>query len=186
MKIRLGIAFALLALVLPVIAQAGAATTQAVDVTGWVEGAGPTSTKYGSATLVRTDRGISMTFRTTGLPAGEPVTLWWIIVEGGSVVSAQWAAGHVIGNNGAGGFGGSLAVGDTSGCFHPAFPCQGLSDPRGATVLLLARTHGEKDPGRLPEQIHTGETNFGTPGFEDDLCNPTFCQVQAAIFGPAS
>jgi hypothetical protein len=186
MKIRFGIALALLVLVLPVVAQAGPATTQTVDVTGWVEGAGPTSTEYGQASLVRNDSGISMTFRTTGLPAGEPVTIWWIIVEGGNVVSAQFAAGHVIGNNGVGSFGGRLAVGDTSGCFHPDFPCNGLSDPRGATVILLARTHGDKDPGRLPEQIHTGETNFGNPGFEDDLCNPTFCQIQAAIFAPAS
>jgi hypothetical protein len=53
-------------------------------------------------------------------------------------------------------------------------------------VVLLARVHGPKDPGRIPLQIHTGETNSGDPGFEDDLCNATFCQVQAAIFGPAS
>jgi hypothetical protein len=186
MKLRFGLALALIALLLPVIAQAAPATMQTADVTGWIEGAGPTSMLFGQASLVRNDRGISMTFRTTGLPAGQPVTMWWIIVEGGQVVSAQYAAGHVIGNDGAAGFGGSLAVGDTSGCFHPEFPCAGLSDPRNATVLLLARTHGDKDPGRLPEQIHTGETNFGNPGFEDDLCNPTFCQVQAAIFGPAA
>jgi hypothetical protein len=186
MKIRFGLALALLVLVLPLAAHAGHATKQTVDVTGWIEGAGPTSTEYGEASLVRNDRGVSMTFRTTGLPAGEPVTLWWIIVEDGNVVSAQFAAGHVVGNNGVAGFGGSLAVGDTSGCFHPGFPCEGLSDPENATVILLARTHGDKDPGRLPEQIHTGETNFGNSGFEDDLCNPTFCQVQAAIFAPVS
>jgi hypothetical protein len=186
MKTRFGLALALLALAVPVVAQAGAATRQTVDVTGWVEGVGPTSATYGEASLVRNDRGISMTFHSTGLPAGQPVTIWWIIIEGGNVVSAQFAAGHVIGNDGVGNYGGSLAVGDTSGCFHPDFPCKGLSDSRNATVILLARTHGEKDPGRLPEQIHTGETNFGNPGFEDDLCNATFCQVQAAIFAPAS
>src|SRR4029453_13652579 len=77
MKIRFGIALALLALVLPIVAQAGPATTQTVDVTGWIEGVGPTRRGNGEASLVRNDSGISMTFRTTGLPAGEPVTIWW-------------------------------------------------------------------------------------------------------------
>ena len=187
MKIRLGIGIALVALVLPIAAQAGPATTQNVDVTGWVEGAGPTTQVYGEASLVRTDDAVSMTFRTTGLPAGQPATIWWIILDSaGNPVSAQFAAGHVVGSNGVASFAGHLAEGDTSGCFHPLFPCQGLSDAQGQTVILLARVHGPKDPGRVPIQIHTGETNFGGPGFEDDLCNATFCQVQAAIFAPAS
>lgn len=186
MKIRLGIAVALLALVVPLVAQAGPATRQTVDVTGWVEGVGPTSDILGKASLVRTDDGISMTFRTTGLPAGQPVTIWWIVLGPNGPVSGQFAAGHVVGNNGIGSFAGHLAEGDTSGCFHPGFPCDGLTDAMTQTVILLARTHGEKDPGRLPEQIHTGETNYGDSGFADDLCNPTFCQIQAAIFGPAS
>jgi hypothetical protein len=186
MKIRLGLAVALFALVLPLAAHADSATKQAVDVTGWIEGVGPTSAVFGEASLARNDNGISMTWQSTGLPAGEPVTIWWIIIEGGNVVSAQFAAGHVVAGNGVGNFGGHLKEGDTSGCFHPDFPCAGLSDSRDATVILLARVHGPKDPGRIPEQIHSGETNYGNAGFEDDLCNPTFCQVQAAIFGPAS
>ncbi len=183
MKISRGIAVALLALVLPLAAQAESATKQTVNVTGWNDLIpAPTSDILGTASLVRRDDGVSMTFRTTGLPAGEPVTIWWIIVDGSGVVSGQFAAGHVVGNNGVASFAGSLAEGDTSGCFHPLFPCAGLSDAREQTVILLARTHGDKDPGRLPEQIHTGETTSGNPGFEDDLCNSTFCQVQAAIF----
>jgi hypothetical protein len=184
MKIRLGIV-ALCALVLPLVAHAGAASKQTVDVTGWVEGVGPTSDVVGDASLVRNAGGVTMTWHSTGLPAGQPVTLWWIVLDsGGAPVSAQFAAGHIIGNGGVGNFGGRLAEGDTSGCFHPDFPCQGLTDAETQTVILLARTHGEKDPGRLPEQIHTGETTFGNSGFEDDLCNPTFCQIQAAIFAP--
>ena len=183
MKMRLVIGIALVALVLPVAAQAGPATKQTVDVTGWVEGSGPTSQVFGEASLVRTDGGISMTFRTTGLPAGDAVTIWWIILDsGGNPVSAQFAAGHPVGSNGDANFAGHLAEGDTSGCFHPLFPCQGLSDALGQTVILLARVHGPKDPGRIPIQIHTGETTFGNSGFEDDLCNATFCQVQSAIF----
>ena len=188
MKIGLGVAVALTALVLPLAAHAEPATTQTVDVTGWNDLIPePTNDILGTASLVRNDKGISMTFRTTGLPAGEPVTIWWIILGGaGNVVSGQFAAGHVVGNNGVASFAGHLAEGDTSGCFHPAFPCEGLSDARGQTVILLARIHGPKDPGRLPLQIHTAETTSGNPGFEDDLCNATFCQVQAAIFGPAA
>jgi hypothetical protein len=182
MKKRLGIAVGLLALVLPMAAQGGSATRQTVDVTGWVEGAGPTTDVHGNASLVRTDGGISFTFQTSGLPAGQPVTIWWIILGPNGPVSAQFADGHIVGNNGVASFAGHLAEGDTSGCFHPAFPCDGLTDARGQTVILLARTHGEKDPGRIPEQIHTGETNFGNSGFQDDLCNPTWCQIQAAIF----
>jgi hypothetical protein len=184
MKISLAIGFALVALVVPIVAQGASATKQDVAVTGWIEGpgGGQTADVFGEASLVRTDDGVSMNFQTTGLPAGQPVTIWWIILSGGAPVSAQFAAGHVVGNNGVASFAGQLAEGDTSGCFHPDFPCQGLTDARGQTIILLARVHGPKDPGRIPIQIHTGETNFGGPGFEDDLCNPTFCQIQAAVF----
>ena len=189
MKIRLGIGATLLALALPVVALAEPATKQTVDVTGWNDHIpAPTADIHGTASLVRRDDGISMTFHTSGLPAGEPVTIWWIIVNPatGDVVSGQFAAGHVVGNNGVASFAGSLSEGDMSGCFHPEFPCAGLTDARGQVVVLLARVHGPKDPGRIPLQIHTAETTSGNPGFEDDLCNATFCQVQAAIFGPAS
>ena len=185
MKIRFAIGVALVALVVPIVAQGASATPQDVPVKGWVEGpgGGQTADVFGQASLVRTDDGISMNFQTTGLPAGQPVTIWWIILgSDGAPASAQFAAGHIVGNNGVASFAGHLAEGDRSGCFHPDFPCNGLTDASGQTVILLARVHGPKDPGRIPTQIHTGETNFGGPGFEDDLCNATFCQVQAAIF----
>ena len=193
MKIRLSIAVALLALVVPVAAQAGPATQQTVNVTGWNDLIpAPTPDIHGTASLVRRDDGISMTFRTSGLPAGDAVTIWWIIVDPatGNVVSGQFAAGHVVGENGVASFAGSLAEGDTSGCFHPDFPCAGLSDARGQVVVLLARVHGPKDPGRIPLQIHTSEAT--SSNFNDDLCplltdgSRPFCQVQAAIFPPAS
>jgi hypothetical protein len=185
MKIRLGMIVALVVLVLPIAAQAGPSTRQTVDVTGWNDHIpAPTPDVHGTASLVRTGDGISMTFRTSGLPAGQPVTIWWILLDGlGNVVSGQFAAGHLVDSDGNANFAGHLAEGDTSGCFHPLFPCAGLSDARGQTVVLLARIHGEKDPGRLPLQIHTSEATSGNAGFQDDLCNATFCQVQSAIFG---
>jgi len=192
-KTRLGMVVAIVALVVPLAAHADAATRQTADVFKWNDLTGmPTTnppTVVGKASLVRTDDGISMTFRTTELPAGEPITIWWIILGPGGPVSGQFAAGHVVGNNGVATFSGHLSEGDTSGCFHPQFPCQGLTDARGQTVLLLARTHGPKDPGRVPIQIHTSEA--GGPTFEDDLCpaatpgGDPFCQIQAALFAGA-
>jgi hypothetical protein len=192
MKIRFGITLALLVLALPIVAQASPATKQTVDVTGWNDLIpAPTPDVHGTASLTRTDNGISMSFQTSGLPAGTAVTIWWIILDNaGAVVSGQFADGHIVGADGAAGFAGHLAVGDQSGCFHPAFPCAGLTDARGQTVILLARTHGPKDPGRVPVQIHTSEA--GGPTFEDDLCpakttgDAPFCQVQAAIFAGTS
>jgi hypothetical protein len=192
MKLRLGMAVALLALALPLMAQADPAARQTTDVFKWDDvNASPTTnppTVVGKASLVRTDGGISMTFQTTELPAGDAVTIWWIILGPNGPVSGQYAAGHVVGNDGVASFAGHLSVGDTSGCFHPAFPCAGLTDARHQTVLLLARIHGPKDPGRVSLQIHTSEA--GGPTFQDDLCPAAtgqgpFCQVQAALFGPA-
>ena len=192
MKIRLGIAVALLALAVPLAAQADSAAPKTAAVFLWddinLSATTDPPTVVGEASLVRTDRGISMTFRTTNLPAGQPITIWWIILGPGGPVSGQFAAGHVVGGSGKATFAGHLAEGDTSGCFHPEFPCAGLTDARSQPVLLLARTHGEKDPGRLPLQIHTSEA--GGPTFEDDLCpsatpgGAPFCQVQAALFMP--
>ncbi len=186
MKFALAIAAALMALAVPLTAAADSATRQAANVTVFTEAGGLGTTVYGTATLIRDDRGIAMTFHTTGLPAGDAVTIWWIIFgPNGNLVSGQFAAGHVIGNDGVGDFAGSLAEGDTSGCFATWFPCGGLStdpaigDSRTATVLLLARVHGPAEPGRIPTQIHTSETaNDGV------TCSETLCQVQGAIFFP--
>jgi len=189
MKIRLGVAAALLMLVVPIAAQAASATKQTTDVFKWDDvNASPTTnppTVVGRATLVRTDDAVSMTFQTTQLPAGDAVTVWWIILGPNGPVSGQFAAGHVIGQNGVATFAGHLAEGDTSGCFHPLFPCAGLTDARNQPILLLARVHGPKDPGRVPIQIHTSEAN--SVAFQDDLCPAAtgagpFCQVQAALF----
>ncbi len=134
-KIGFVLAVAFLAIALPFAAQADPATNQSVNVTGWNDlGPNPTADIHGTASLIRRDNGISMTFRTSGLPANQPVTVWWIIVDPatGNVVSAQFADGHIVGANGVASFAGSLKEGDTSGCFAPAFPCAGLTDARGA------------------------------------------------------
>jgi hypothetical protein len=194
MKIRLGfMVVALAVLVVPLGAHAAPAAKQTADVFLWddVNAQATTNppTVVGDATLVRTDHGVSMTFQTTQLPAGDAVTIWWIILGPNGPVSGQFAAGHVVGNNGVASFAAHLAEGDTSGCFHPLFPCAGLTDARNQTILLLARMHGPMDPGRIPIQIHTSEAN--SLQFQDDLCPAAtgkgpFCQIQAALFAPAS
>lgn len=185
MKVGFIIAAALVALAIAPTARAADATRQTTDILAWTEATATLSPPaYGTATLMRNDNGIAMTFRTTGLPVGNAVTLWWVIIDpSGKMVSGQRAAGHVIGGDGVGNFAGYLGEGDTSECFAPDVPCNGLStdptkgDSRTATVLLLARFHGPADPGRLPTQIHTSEFT----------CPVTTCdQRQGAIFFPLS
>jgi hypothetical protein len=207
MKLVVIIAVAITALALPFVAGASSTTKQSGPVFLWNDlTAKPTTnppTVVGKATLKRSDNGIAMTFKTTRLPAGEPVTIWWIILEEcdqsdpnwakGMPCSAQFAAGRVVSKNGTATFAGRLAEGSRAGCFHPKFPCQGLKDASTATVLLLARTHGPKIPGKLQDQLHTSEAVSEDP--KDDLCpamnadplkRRSFCQVQAAIFAPAA
>jgi hypothetical protein len=132
------------------------------------------------SSLVRTDRGLAMTIHTSGLPAGSADTVWWVIFNHpqncaypmagnrcgiGDIffspkveTSVDYAAGHVLGPDGTGIFGSSLAVGDTSGCvpanIPPHFPCNaGLTNPLGADVLLVIRNHGDPIPGLVSEQI---------------------------------
>jgi hypothetical protein len=187
MRLILGIAVALVALTLPLAASADPATKQTTDVLGWVEGGDPPTTDvvYGAASLVRNDQGVSMTFSTSGIPAGEAVTIWWVIFGEAGPVSAQFAAGHVVGGSGVATFSGHLAEGDTSGCFSPEFTaavgCEGLTDAQTQTVILLARFHGPAEPGRIPVQIHTPET-AGISDLGTQLCSPLACQYQAAIF----
>jgi hypothetical protein len=203
MKIAAGIAVMLTALALPFVAGASSATKQTGDVFLWNDlKAKPTTnppTVVGRASLVRNDNGISMTFRTTRVPAGEPITIWWIILEKceqndpswaeGMPCSAQFASGRVARKNGTATFSGRLAEGSRAGCFHPKFPCQGLKDAATATVLLLARTHGPKIPGKLHDQLYTSEAVSKDPKADlcpamnkDPLTRRPFCQIQAALF----
>lgn len=129
-----------------------------------------------SSKLTRNNNGISMNIKTTDLEAGAAYTIWWVIfnnpencsdgecgendvlppgVNPDADVSVAFAAGHVIGNNGKGNFGGHLSVGDTSG-LHPAFlDTNGLVDAHGAEIHLIVRNHGQPIPGEVSEQIST-------------------------------
>jgi hypothetical protein len=133
-----------------------------------------------------------MTIQTSGLPAGDAVTAWWVVFnspqncdgpspghpfqcgpsdlfKAGNPAGASmlFATGHVVGSDGAAGFGAHLQVGDTGGAlFGP-----GLVHPRTAHIHVVLRDHGPADPSRLDEQLHSF-----------NVCNATCSNVQAAVF----
>jgi hypothetical protein len=164
------------------IARAGAAT----QTTSPVVTIGDPAVVVGSSTLIRTSNGISMDLQTTRLPAGDAVTIWWMVfnhpeacISGAATdgprcgmadmgnpaadLSVLYAAGHVIGASGVASFAGQLAVDDASG----AIMGSGLHDPAGADVTLVVHDHGPADPDTVDQQIHTF-----------DACNPNCTDLQ--------
>lgn len=162
----------------------------------------------GGATLVRQPGGVSFTFTGVGLAAGNAHTIWFVafndpagctspMMDGAELIAlcglpdlgnaaaqptAVWGAGHVVGGSGIATFGGRVDVGDTSGCDALGrLPCNdGLTDPGGAEIHLVVRTHGPAIADLVNEQIHSfnrgceaGEPNVG-------LCR----NVQFAAFVP--
>lgn len=132
------------------------------------------STPVGSSTLVRTDAGISASYHAEGLPPGQAVTMWFIVLNNPSACNATpcsvedvlfneaaqgdflFGAGHVVGASGRANFGGSLKVGDASGSGKTeiGLSAVGLQDPRGAEVHLALHSHGPASTGQtLKEQI---------------------------------
>jgi hypothetical protein len=115
------------------------------------------------STLVTGSAGASFTLRTSGLPAGHTVTVWYVVFNdpgncthgesglrcgpgdlppyGGNdsaVTSIVYAAGHVVGRSGTAAFAGHLATADTSGAlFGP-----GLINPTGADIHLIVQDDG--------------------------------------------
>ncbi len=143
-----------------------------------------------SASLVRTDAGVSATLATSGLPAGDVVTVWWVVFNhpencsgpsaghpfqcgrsdlGNPAVGASvlFAAGRIIGDGGDAYYGAHLSVGDISGAlFGP-----GLLLPRSAHVHLVLHDHGPADPRIVSQELRSF-----------DVCNPTCIDVQFAVF----
>lgn len=152
---------------------------------------GLTEVDGAGAKLGRMANGSSFTLHTSGLNGGHAYTVWWIVFNypqycthpmlagvacgfedlyapdfglfGDPRVEALIvrAAGHVVGNNGRASFGGYLAAGESA----DAVLGWGLANPDGAEVMLDVLDHGAKDPGNVPNQIHTFVTEEGS-------CNP--------------
>jgi hypothetical protein len=150
------------------------------------------------SSLVRTDHGASFTVNTSGLTAGDAVTVWWVVFnkpencthgelgyrcgagdlppfggDNSADTSVFWATGHVIGGSGQGQFGGYTTTGDPRGqvLFGP-----GLTNPRGADIHFVVRTHGAAIPSMLPHQIMSFE----------GACDVNTCEdVQFAVHEPS-
>ena len=168
MKRRILVALALIGLLSVVLISRAGAATQTTEDVNWIaippEGS---SIPPGSSTLTRTGSGISFSLSTTGLQAGNAVTIWWMVLNPGATApSVLYGAGHVIDAGGAAEFGGYLQVGDTKGAIRGP----GLLDAAGADVTLVVRDHGPADPGMVDEQIHTIRG-----------CNPTCVDLQVSV-----
>ena len=170
MQRRILVALALVGLLSVVlISRAGAAsTTKPVSTSPVTSSAGA----VGTSTLVRSDSGIAFSLQTTGLPVGHAVTVWWMVVNPDAAApSVLYAAGHVIDDSGAAGFGGSLQEGDTDGVVElDGLSLEGLLDATGATVVLVVRDHGPARADIVQQQIHTF-----------NVCNPTCTDLQMSI-----
>jgi hypothetical protein len=165
-KRRILVALALVGLLSVVlVSRAGAASPSTSPVTTFA------GAVVGTSTLARTDSGIAFSLQTSGLQAGHAVTIWWMVFNPDGSVSVQYAAGHVVDEGGAAGFGGSLQEGDTQGVINGG---PGLLDATGANVVLVVRDHGPADPSRVEQQIHT----FGA-------CNPTCTDLQISMHAAA-
>lgn len=129
-------------------------------------------TQVGTSTLVRTDAGLSASFHSSGLPAGQAVTLWFVVFNNPSACGGPCGladlldpdqaakgdflvgAGHVVGGSGVANFGAHLAVDDTRGSAFLELRgledmAIGLTNPRGAQVGLLLHSHGPMVPGQV-------------------------------------
>jgi hypothetical protein len=146
------------------------------------------------STLIRNDRGVTMTFHTTGLVSGNAYTVWWVIFNNPSAcvggcgeddltnpavrASLVFATGHVVGNDTAANFGAWLGVGDTDGVLpNPPSPAglYGLENARTAAIHLVVRSHGPADPHLLPDQINS---------FLGGCSSNPYMNVQASIHEP--
>lgn len=122
----------------------------------------------GSSQLVRSTNGVTAVFHTTGMPANQAVTLWFIIFNNPSACldtpcslfdllfnadaggDFHYGGGLVTGASGHATFAGHLAVGDTSGSGKEEIgmgPAIALTEPYQAEVLLALHSHGPKQTG---------------------------------------
>lgn len=144
---------------------------------------GQQPTPVGSSTVVRTDRGASLTLETTALAAGDVVTLWWVVFnhpdnhpdhpdhpEGCQAgIPGVSSCGHPDAMAGRGGFSavhGAGRIVEENGTAQygthlrvgdssRALVGPGLLDARGAEIILVVKTHGPKIPRLASQQLRT-------------------------------
>jgi hypothetical protein len=137
------------------------------------------SNPVGESQLIRTNNGVSGRLSTSGLPAGQAVTAWFIfwnypdlcsdgecglddLGDGtGAMGDFHLVTGHVIGRSGRATFAGNLKVGDLSTSGLNEYICPDTQDcgialerPEAALVVLAVHSHGPAQTGQvLKEQI---------------------------------
>ncbi len=126
------------------------AKKQSEDVR-YIENGGPGAVVNGSsATLHRSNNGVTVNIKTTDLVPGDAYTVWFVVFNSGSPdgppSAVLFATGHVIGGNGKGNF--SAHLSESPG---------GLTNAEGAEFHMVIRSHGQPIPGMVDEQIHTFE-----------------------------
>ncbi len=149
------------------------------------------------STLVINAKGASVSLSTSGLPAGDVVTIWWVVFNhpefcagvspghpfrcglsdllpsGGDPrieSSAFYATGHVIDETGIAEFGAYTKVGAPSG---QVLFGDGLTNPSGADIHFVVHDHGPAIPGMVDFMIHSfggGCSNL------PPMTGPNFCQ----------
>lgn len=154
---------------------ASISTAPVIELPGFAEVAGA------SSKIVRNDNGVTVSVKTTVNPG--TYTMWMVLWNEGDPMMDDppdcvlFTTGHVVGNNGTLNYSGHRRVYDSSGSIVeegvPGPPCaDGLTNPQGAEVHLVIRSHGPKLPGLVKQQI--GSFNGG--------CDINDCDdVQAAI-----
>lgn len=138
-----------------------------------------------TSTLVRTNNGISMELTTSGLEPGA-YTIWFVVfnnpdacflgpdmcgladedfeVGGPAGFGFTYAAGHIVDDSGEATFAGHLKTG--AALLNDDLELdEVLENARTAEIHLIVRYHGPAVPGRIPEQIRTGE--FDNPNVFD-------------------
>jgi hypothetical protein len=138
-------------------------------------------TSVGSSHLIRTDRGVLGTFRTSGLMPQEALTLWWVVFNNPAGCSAPCGEDDIFlngdpaqGLNEAGIAAADIVAGYAAGTvanrhgrammvaqLRESAPVREvifgqapvLKDSYGAEVHLVARSHGPAVPGLIEEQI---------------------------------
>lgn len=161
-----------------------------------------------TASLVRRADGVSFSIRTAGLRPGHAYTIWFVVINNpAACVSSPcsgpdillnpatdsqvtYAAGHISGGSGRGGFAGAFAAGPIDGWLANG----GLWDPMTAEIQFVVNDHGQKLVSYLPEMTHTyraGCTDASIPPIfpatarADGTPGPNACQLfQMAVFQP--
>lgn len=148
--------------------------------------------------------GVTMRLDTSELPPRHGITVWWVIFNnpqacagegfctlddlvnnteavGGEVV---YAAGNFTGGHGEAGFAARLNAGHHDGEWFG----NGFTNPLGAEIHLIVRSHGERIPRMADEQIRTyrgGCDNVSDdhPAADDGRRGPNTCEdIQFARF----